>query len=45
MNGKVAVTGGLIILAGLAYMLAALETGLVVGLIGAATVVLGLFRK
>lgn len=44
MNGKVAVTGGLIFLAGLSYMLSALETGLVVELIGAATVALGLFR-
>lgn len=44
MHGRVAVTGGLIFLAGLSYMLAALETGLVVELIGIFTVALGLFK-
>lgn len=44
MHGRVAITGGLIFLAGLSYMLAALETGLAVGLIGIFTVALGLFK-
>lgn len=43
MNRKVAITGGLVFLAGLSYMLVELETGLAVGLVGIAAVAVGLY--
>lgn len=45
MNGKVAITGGLVFLGGLSYMLSSLYPGFIVELIGAVTILVGLVRK
>lgn len=42
MNGKVAVTGGLVVLAGVTYMLTAFLAGFAVGLVGATTIAVSL---